>query len=152
MLLVLGWNSFMNVEKLENGRNSSPYLKALYLTGHQENTCLFFINLKYRIVLNPFVLSPCSLCSHRSKHGREKMQIEMWYPYSDGVCDYTASGRAETGFCYWTEKSWHQYKGICVNTLISSILQILHWSIFFPLPLFYRNAGVYLLEIECVLL
>lgn len=77
MLLVLGWNSFVNVEKLENGKNLSPSLKSLYVTGHQETTCLFFINLKYRIVLNPFVLFPYSLCSHRSKHGREKMQIEM---------------------------------------------------------------------------
>lgn len=67
MSLVLSWNSFMNVENL----------KSPYLTGHQETTCLFFINLKYKIVLNPFVLFPYSLCSHRNKYGREKMQIEM---------------------------------------------------------------------------
>lgn len=32
----------MKVEELENGKNSSSYLKNPYLTGRQEATCLFW--------------------------------------------------------------------------------------------------------------
>lgn len=100
----------MNVEQVENSKNSLPEKSLLNRASRSHLS--FFINLKYRKSAYSLVLFPYSLCSHRNKYWREKMQIEMWYPNSDSVRDCAVSSSTMTGFCYLAEKTWYQYKRI----------------------------------------